>query len=80
MSAWESRNKKGWISGKKREVSVKKVQHQYGVFFTPAQCPNPQCHSLDLDCYSSTVDLRYYRCRKCGANFKAIVQYQFNLQ
>lgn len=77
MSAWEPR-KGGWISGTRR-LRVKTQETitsvQYGVHYTPAQCP--QCFGLDLECYSTRDELRYYKCRECGESFKAIAKYQF---
>jgi hypothetical protein len=68
---------KGWIGGdkKKRPRDI-----PYGVSYVPAQCPNPKCHSLDVDKYSSVKTTKYCKCRVCGINFKAVPEYQFEVR
>lgn len=79
MNIWQPR-KSGWITGRKTRTAsgIKTPAEAYGVHYTPAQCPT--CFSLYIECYSVREDIRYYKCRECGKNFKAIARYQFPIK
>jgi len=43
-----------------------------GVTYKLPRCPDEDCLSFNLDCYSTREHCRYYECRDCGLHFKAV--------
>lgn len=48
----------------------KKEEMLRGTYYHLVQCP--QCLSENVHCYHTDSPVRYYKCRDCGYNFKAI--------
>jgi len=71
--------KEDWLGVKPQKKPVKQDPEQYGISVVPAQCPAKDCHSLEVLCYKTRDNFRYYKCKKCGHKFKAYVHYQFRV-
>ena len=77
MTGWIPQRNKGWLDGykqpKKQEsgesVAVAPPEEKKAYFVLP-RCPF--CHSKNVKCHTSTLPIRYYKCRDCGKNFKAV--------
>jgi predicted RNA-binding Zn-ribbon protein involved in translation (DUF1610 family) len=42
---------------------------RYGVVYYSIRCP--RCRSTEVKTHTSTLPLRYHKCKKCGFNFKS---------
>lgn len=63
---------------KKRENGIQEPEkpkdevndYEYGVIYVLPKCP--KCKSKNVKCNSTRPGKRYYKCRDCGINFKAV--------